>query len=474
MATVTIKEPAARRGGAGTEGRPGGTAVPGPAARATEYVRLGAPRVDGGRVTVDLRVSPGVAEYLAADTFWVDYGPEADLTTVPDAILAIPAVGNLITLAWTLGVDLSVAALDRRYAAGLAVIARTMQGIYPKLKTERSALHVDRIDAVAAVDRGRVGLLYSGGIDSNASLLAHHARVTDLFTVWGADVPLADEDLWRGLTGLIAASPPVAGKAVHLVRSNLREVLNNRALTDRFGPFLATGSWWGGIQHGLGLLSVTAPIAFRDGIAVVIEASSYTETDAAGGPPAFSPAVDEQIAWAGTTVVHDGYEQTRQDKIRDHVAPYLATGQRLPLAACYKPGRGGAGMNCGSCEKCLRTQVGLLLAGVDPDACGFRLADGALDAVVDGFRHHRYPFDPVQTGMWLDIQRGIPDDPARIHDIRGSRRFFAWLRTFDLEAYGARAFLANQPFLKSRLIRVGRPVLRALPDRLQARLRRLL
>lgn len=444
-----------------------------------DVIEIGPMEVEGPCASARLSVSPGIARYFAADRFWVEYGSASDLAGVPLGILAIPVVGNAAAVAWAVGAEIRLPCLDGRFLAALAGVAATIQGIYPSFRTREARILVDSVERHAAVATGRVGLLYSGGIDSNSALVEHLTKVTDLFTVWGADVPLAEETLWRQLRGLVETSPPTAGKTIHFVRSNFRDFLNNGLLTDTFGPDLATGSWWGGIQHGLGLLSLTAPVAARYGLGVVMEASSYTEQrDAVHGErtpvPAFSPAVDEQIAWAGTRILHHGYRQTRQEKIRDVLASYVAAGHTLPLAACYKSGRGGAvGLNCGRCEKCLRTQAGLLLAGIDPNACGFRLRAGDLAAAAARFERCDLVFEPVQTMMWVDIQRGIPDDVGSLPDIHGSRRFFTWLRGFDLDGYARRAFLARQPWAKSRLIRAGGPVLRALPPAFQARLRQV-
>lgn len=437
---------------------------------AREYVKLGTPVASGERLSVPLECSPGVAPYLKEGVFWADYGPENDLSEVPEAILAIPAVGNLAAVAWALGADLRVGALDARYARALDGIGATVKRIYPKLKVERARLVVDRPEEIDDVDAGRVGLLFSGGLDSNVTLIEHRARVTDLFTVWGADVPLRDEPLWRRLDAHVRSSPLAAGTVKHFVASNLRSVLNNDRLVRDFGSFMITGSWWGGVQVGLGLQSLVAPAAYRRGLGTVMEASSLTAVP--GETFIFSPDVDEQIVWAGSRVVHDGFHRTRQEKIRDVLAPFVRQGNEVPLAVCYAWGRGaGPSLNCGLCEKCVRTQVGLLLEGIDPNACGFRTTADALDEVVAGFAAHRYRFDPVTTAVWVDLQRLIPADLDRLPDVAGSRRFFAWLRAFDVSAYERRAFLANQPFLRARLVTAGAPLLRTLPRPVRRRLR---
>jgi hypothetical protein len=440
---------------------------------AQRFIRIGKVEVDGGLLTAPIDCSPELERYFVDRRFWADYGDTVDLSGIPPSILAIPAVGSVAGVAWAVGADLVVDELDARYRQALTEVAAVIQSIYPSFHTGRSAVRGRIVANDPRPDQGRVGLLFSGGLDANTSLIEHADRVTDLFTIWGADVPLANQPLWSRLTALIEANPAAATKTRHRIASNLRSLLDNGRLGDEFGSVILTGAWWSGVQVGLGMQSLIAPAAFALGMRRVMEASSLTA--APGTTYIFSPDVDEKIAWAGAAVAHDSFHRSRQQKIHEVLAPYLRSADRLPLAVCYERGRGGLPtINCGVCEKCLRTQVGLLLEGIDPVVCGFHMEDDALDQARDRFERNGYMLEPVQISSWHDIQRGLPADLDRLPDIRGSRRFFAWLRGLDVDAYARRAYLAHQPFLKACLIVAGGPVLRALPPELQRRVRPLI
>jgi hypothetical protein len=434
-----------------------------------DYIRLERPYVRGTRLSVELDCSPRVRKYLRQRVIWVEYDPlSVDLEAVPEGILVIPAVGNLVTLAWALGVELVVPALDERYVEALTAIKSTFQDFYPFFQSHRSAVVVGSRDAHAAVPSERVGLLFSGGIDSTTSLVEHDAVVTDLFSVWGADVPTRNVSLWNEHLRPTIMDDSIAQKKVqHFLRSNLRECLDEFRLDRDFGDLLTSRNWWGAVQHGLGLVSLTAPVAFQRGVRRLLIAATHSGDYA---PPwGSSPRIDNHIAWSGTVVEHDGFHRTRQDKIQEVLAPFILGGHEMKLTVCFMP-RSGKSPNCSSCEKCFRTIAGLLLAGVDPNRCGFSMDESTLRRTARGFRLRRFRSIPIRR--WAEIQRRIPEDLDELVDLHGSRRFFGWLKEFDLEGYAARAAVQKDSRLKTKLLFASRVMYRGLPVGMQARLHR--
>ena len=77
-------------------------------------------------------------------------------------------------------------------------------------------------------------------------------------------------------------------------------------------------------------------------------------------PMGSHPAVDGLFSSQRVTVVHDGGRFSRLEKVRDLASWPTALGA---LRVC--PARLKDGANCGRCEKCLRTRLELLAAGVE-------------------------------------------------------------------------------------------------------------
>jgi hypothetical protein len=77
-------------------------------------------------------------------------------------------------------------------------------------------------------------------------------------------------------------------------------------------------------------------------------------------PMGSHPAVDGLFSSQRVTVVHDGGRFSRLEKVRD-----LANWPTALEALRVCPARVEEGANCGRCEKCLRTRLELLAAGID-------------------------------------------------------------------------------------------------------------
>ncbi len=75
------------------------------------------------------------------------------------------------------------------------------------------------------------------------------------------------------------------------------------------------------------------------------------------------PAVDGLLSSQRVTVIHDGSRFSRLDKVRDLAAWPAALAALRPC-----PAKPAAEANCGECEKCLRTRLELLAAGVENTA----------------------------------------------------------------------------------------------------------
>jgi hypothetical protein len=75
------------------------------------------------------------------------------------------------------------------------------------------------------------------------------------------------------------------------------------------------------------------------------------------------PAVDSLFSSQRVTVIHDGARFSRFQKVRE-----LASWPSALAALRVCPSDPGSGLNCGVCEKCLRTRLELLAAGVEETA----------------------------------------------------------------------------------------------------------
>jgi len=202
----------------------------------------------------------------------------------------------------------------------------------------------------------RRGLFFSCGIDSFYSLLRNESRsqqeedgsITDLIVLRGFDIHYGRRD--SGLYDrLLHNSSRVADR---LGIRTLPVATNARELTDRY---VHTRWSSGGFLAGVGLC---VQKIFRE---VLIAAS---DTYGQLVPWGSHPDIDPLWSTESLAFVHDGCEASRVEKTRlvsnnPLVMETLRVCSQSYATLAYSPRL----YNCGMCEKCMRTMVGLHVAG---------------------------------------------------------------------------------------------------------------
>ena len=392
--------------------------------------------VEGSRIVV--RTRPGVLDPFVREPFWVEYDADVDPSTWPRAWQLAPFVLNVAPVAWAAGSHVRFEELDATLLASLEVVRERFQAeLYPQVGWS-GTLSADRSTqprVASGTDQG-VGVLFSGGLDSVATSFRQFDLPQTLVTVWGADVDEDGEAGWATVRAHAEQFRAAYGHELRFVRSNFRSFLDGWRL-DRLHPSIP--DWWGHVQHGMGFVGLAAPLLLAHGSTRLFIASSHTPTFAEAWGS--SPRIDEALRVDALTVVHDGYELSRQGKLREvQRVAHERSVPFPPLRVCYA-NPSGDGSNCGKCEKCLRTVVGMLLEDVDLATSGYREPPGAyLDRVRRKFARHVMPSSANAAWMWGDLQRRgrelVAAGTAR--DVVGWQPFVAWLAAFDFEAYARR------------------------------------
>ena len=186
-----------------------------------------------------------------------------------------------------------------------------------------------------------VSLFFSGGVDSFYSLIKHRDEVENLVLVHGFDISLADTKTFAMAETRAREAARHFCKRLIVARTNVR--------LDR--PSIP-GGW--GMHHGAPLAAVAHALAPNHGKIYIAPSYSYADLHPWGSHPLLDPLWSTEAV----KVVHDGGE-TRQDKLRVLVE-YSEVLSRLRV--CWQ---NTGDYNCGRCEKCVRTMLGLLALGVD-------------------------------------------------------------------------------------------------------------
>ncbi len=225
-----------------------------------------------------------------------------------------------------------------------------MAEIPPRIENAASA----RADSRSVGSRTAVGYL-SGGVDGLHMLMSNRrqygkndpAYIRDVLFIHGFDIGKRardpEDDRYRMVLQRLA---PVAAEAdVRIVacRTNLRH------LPSRPG-------FWEKRHSGPALIAVGHAALQREGFLFL--GASYPVSRPV--PWGSHPAVDRLLSSQRVTVVHDGARFSRLDKVRELAAwPTAINALRVCSAGTARVA------NCGRCEKCLRTRLELLAAGIE-------------------------------------------------------------------------------------------------------------
>ncbi|NDC53032.1 MAG: hypothetical protein EBZ74_01785, partial [Planctomycetia bacterium] len=320
-------------------------------------IEVAAARREGRRVAADIA---GRSVWFESDDVGLEPAPEAFA-----AGFLVPAMhaGRLLTVR--------------------SGVCDTWAARLPRLVTAFRHLWYPDAPGAHALPAGRPGphgsgtaLCFSGGVDAFHTLLAAGRRIDVLAYVVGYDVKLRERRRASAVARLLGEVAAETGTRPVVIRTNLRRHPLHRA-----APWLRS---FGGALAAAGHL--LSPVVAR----LLISSDGLGCEDPEVGARA---ATDWLHGSAGVEIEHVAPETTRLEKIRTIAAAPLV---QRHLRVCWR--NVGDRMNCGRCEKCVRTMLALDLCGQLGRFPGFERGRG-LEAAIDALP----AIDPVVTTFYRDL-----------------------------------------------------------------------
>ena len=288
-----------------------------------------------------------------------------DITNVPESIAIIPLLTNILPISWIYDAEIIVPVCDEDFYDSISDFKRGYKAMYPMI-------HFGGKMTIKALEKNNcrsahgATMFFSGGVDAFCTLIRHREEKPTLIMLWGADISLEDTTGWTIVNEHLVEVSKTFGVDYITVKSGFRRFFKEGVLSQKVKS--SGDGWWHGFQHGIGIIGHAAPVMHALGMKKVYIASSYTATDKGKVTCASDPTIDNYVRFLGSTVIHDGYELTRQDKIKIITQFSHETGIKVPLRVCWES-KGGA--NCCHCEKCWRTILGVYATGANPKEFGF-------------------------------------------------------------------------------------------------------
>lgn len=406
--------------------------------------------------------SKNVQKYLSSLTTYIEY--DLDISKVPLSILCIPAISGVIMLAWHIGADVYVEELDKVYLNSLGKIKTVMRDWYPRLPF--SEIHVGRVISNRTSGQG-YGMLFSGGIDSMATYIRHRDKKPNLIHC------IVREELLKTSRRHLINFADSENVGINFITTNINDVIDERLLTAQFGV-----SWFAQINHGTLFTGLCAPLTVGSNIGTLLIASTYTREF--NYPWGSHPLIDNSISWNGCNTIHDGFEQSRQQKIRllksyveSHDDQIVLDTLAIIPDHCFSDfgSTRRAKDVCGKCEACLHSKgekclyniTGLVLENIDPNKCGFNVDNNFFDfikqSLIKGTLCRRKLLMQTKGAIisneqelffWKDIKKWIPETVD--NGLYNSKEFFKWFKNFDITGYKVRVKMPQLPRLLAATI----------------------
>jgi hypothetical protein len=290
----------------------------------------------------------------------------------------------------------------------------------------------------------RSGFLFSGGIDSLATLRAnrlnfpeeHPLSIKDGLLVYGLEMddPKAFEYVVNSLSDL-----------AQKINIKLIPVYTNQYLDYRDEDSAAGFTFWWERYEGAALAAVAHAFARR--FTVVSIASDYDISNLR--PFGSHPLLVTNYSSAELRILLFGSHLSRFARTK-MVADWGVPLKHIRVCNQYKLYRPGE-LNCGECDKCIRTMLALLALGVLDQASAFHENDLSPELLHRGIKlgpiatpFYKELIAPLAARGRHDLIDAINDKIAEYHKAQKRKRWKEEIKRFD------------QKYLKGKLIKLKR------------------
>ncbi len=370
-------------------------------------------------VLIKFSCSDSIKKYFNEKEIFVEYDFNIDL--IPDYILTIPALSNIIQVAWFTNSNVYIKDIDHTLLKALNNIREIFKKNFKNLDFS-SIIQYENLKYEAFGENGIIQL-FSGGLDSTATCIKNIKTKSTL-----AIIDFEPAGIHKDI---INWAKNIYGNGT-VARTNIYSFLNRKKLDNDFGTY-TDGSWWGGVQHGMGLIGLTAPITYHLKSKIIYIASTHDDTfkDSWGS----DPKTDNLMCWSNLKVSHQDYNFSRQDKLKKIIKPYVIENSFYPpLLVCNSYARKKNEYNCSKCAKCAQCIVALAIEELDPRKFGFNVTNKTFLWIKESLDTLTYFGRKSDFWTWQNAHKNIPKNVDDMKEfIPGTLTFLKWFSELNFK-----------------------------------------
>lgn len=241
-------------------------------------ITVGPSRFEENSYSVEFHASANVKRLFREEVFHFEFVSGSCFPDVPRSIAIIPLVASLLPLSWIYDIKINVDEIDRAFYEAIPRIKLAYTEMLPKLRFG-GELSLRKIVDNNWVSDGSPLVLFSGGVDAWCTLVRHIDERPQLVTVWGSDILLDSDDGWAVLDGQSKRASVESGLSYTGIKSNFRSMFSERVIDQDLLKMAPDYKWWHEFQHGIGLISLTVPVAYLERSPITYIASSFSYLD---------------------------------------------------------------------------------------------------------------------------------------------------------------------------------------------------
>ena len=326
--------------------------------------------------------------------FFIEYSTKLD--EVPESISVIPFLAEFLPIAWVYDAEIRINEVDMDFLESIEEVKRSYVELYPSINFGGRITVKNVVINHLKQEENKSLLFFSGGVDATSSLIKVREERPLLFTLWGTDIFFQDIEGWRHVEEQVRDTAEKFNLPFLFAKTSMRHILNYEVLNEEIAKPVHE-NWWHGFQHGIAIIASAAPIAYCYNIRRIYLAATLSVKSTEDYICASTPTIDNNVRFFGCTALHEGYENSRNDKIRKIC--YFSKKKNVPikLRVCWET---RTGYNCCRCEKCVRTLLSILSEGYDPNDFGFNIKTEEYEELLHIIENDKLK---IPILFWTDI-----------------------------------------------------------------------
>lgn len=349
--------------------------------------------VEKKRIRYKLVIPSRLERYFIRRSFAIEYKEYRNdmIDLSPDnTLITIPVVGVIFPLALITKTPIYIDYLDEEFYRTLKTTVTVIRSMYPQVPEEFNIFTSLR-KTIHSLDNNSF-LFYSGGLDSSLLLYTYYKERPYLVTIQGSDryshmYHYADINLAIKACEQLNCKDNILIYFENPLNIPYLDIMFRHILTGAIG-------WYSGIQVGIMLPTLVAPISsiYRCSTIYIANATTIQK----GGRSSDNKDVYESIRYGNVKTVSPHGELSRVEKI-NRLGILSQNLPLLPIRSCLRYHL----HNCNQCEKCIRTMLSLMIAGLDPVDFGFNFSLTNLEEFIEHIK--KKGISTMSKAIWKEI-----------------------------------------------------------------------